>query len=141
MKRRRISTYIIALLMMSSLFGLPTTAVAQQKGSIPTDSLQLQSFYQGASIGVAVLGLAGKAFGSHFTSSAVNLEVNLKNRYFPVVEIGYGTTDTVDDETDIHYKTSAPYFRIGAGYNIFYEKPYLPGRLLVGARLGYSSFS
>lgn len=141
MKRRRISTYIIALLMMSSLFGLPTTAVAQQKGSIPTDSLQLQSFYQGASIGVDVFGLAGKAFGSDFTSSEVNMEVNLKNRYFPVVEIGYGTTDTVDDETDIHYKTSAPYFRIGAGYNIFYKKPYLPGKLLVGARLGYSSFS
>ena len=56
-------------------------------------------------------------------------------------QIGYGSTDTVSEETDIHYKTSAPYFRIGAGYNVFHKKPYLPGKLLVGARLGFSSFS
>lgn len=136
MKRRKISTYIIVLLMMSSW--LPISANAQQRESSPADSLQ---FYQGLNIGIDVFGIAGKAFGSDFTSGDIILEANLLNRYFPVVEVGYGSTDTVDDETDIHYQTSAPYFRIGAGYNIFYKKPYLPGKFLVGARLGYSSFS
>lgn len=141
MKRRRISIYIIALLTLSSLCSVPLTASAQQTEKPATEEVQEQPFYQGLTVGVDVFGILGKAFGSDFTSTDVCLEANLKNRYFPVIELGYGSTDTVNEETDIHYKASAPYFRIGAGYNIFHKKPYLPGRLLVGARLGYSSFS
>ena len=69
------------------------------------------------------------------------VEVNLKNRYVPVAEIGYGTTDTTDDGTNIHYKASAPYFRIGMNYNFFFKKPYLPGFLYGGIRYGFTSFS
>lgn len=141
MKRKRISTYIIVLLTLSSLLGIPAPALAQQKGNNPNEELIQQPFYQGMTIGMDVFGILGKAFGSDFTNADVSLEANIKNRYFPIVEIGYGSTDTVNDETDIHYQTSAPYFRIGAGYNIFYKKPYLPGKLLAGMRLGFSSFS
>ena len=140
MKKKRISTYIIALLTVSSLFGLPVTAIAQEKKAKETENIQ-QPFYQGTMIGVDVSGLLGKAFGSEYTSTEASIECNLLNKYFPVFELGYGSIDTVNEETDIHYKTSAPYFRIGAGYNIFSKKPYLPGKLLVGARLGFSSFS
>lgn len=141
MKKKRISTYIIALLTLSSLCGLPTTVYAQQTKETPIEEIPEQPFYQGMTVGMDVFGILGKAFGSDFTSADVSLEVNLKNRFFPIVELGYGSTDTVDDETDIHYKTSAPYFRIGAGYNIFHKKPHLPGKLLAGARMGFSSFS
>jgi hypothetical protein len=68
------------------------------------------------------------------------VEVNLKNRYVPVAEIGYGTTDTTDDGTNIHYQASAPYFRIGMNYNVFFKKPYLPGFLYGGIRYGFTSF-
>ena len=141
MKKRKISTYIITLLIVSSLFGLPTTTYAQKNDKDKVENLPPQPFFQGARIGVDVFGILGKAFGNEYTSAEANIECNLLNRYFPVLEIGYGSTDTVNDETDIHYKTSAPYFRIGAGYNIFSKKPYLPGKLLVGARLGFSSFT
>ena len=141
MKRKRISTYIIVLLTLSSLLGAPVPAIAQQKGDTQKEELPEQPFYQGMTVGMDIFGILGKAFGSDFTSADVSLEANIKNRYFPIVEMGYGSTDTVDDETDIHYKTSAPYFRIGAGYNIFHKKPYLPGKLLAGARLGFSSFN
>ena len=140
MKKKRISTYIIALLTVSSLFGLPVTAIAQEKKAKETEDIQ-QPFYQGTMVNVDVAGLLSKAFGSEYTSTEASIECNLLNKYFPVFELGYGSTDTVNEETDIHYKTSAPYFRIGAGYNIFSKKPYLPGKLLVGARLGFSSFS
>lgn len=59
--------------------------------------------------------------------SAVTLPVRgecggkLKNRFIPIIEIGYGHTDTTDDETNIHYKASAPYFRIGMNYNILFK--------------------
>ena len=140
MKKKRISTYIIALLTVSSLFGLPVTAIAQNKTTKEAEDIQ-QPFYQGTMVKVDVSGLMGKAFGYEYTSTEANVECNLLNRYFPVFELGYGSIDTVNEETDIHYKTSAPYFRIGAGYNIFSKKPYLPGKLLVGARMGFSSFS
>lgn len=141
MKKREISTYIIVLLTMSSLFGLPITATAQQKENKQTEKIQEQPFYQGMMIGVDVFGVASKLFGSDFTSTEASMEANLWNKYFPVIEFGYGSTDATNDETDIHYKTSSPYFRIGAGYNVFHKKPYLPGKMLVGARLGFSSFS
>ena len=140
MKKKRISTYIISLLTVSSLFGLPVTAFAQDKNIKEAEDIQ-QPFYQGTMVNVDVSGLLGKAFGSEYTSTETSIECNLLNKYFPVFELGYGSTDTVNEETDIHYKTSAPYFRIGAGYNIFSKKPYLPGKSLVGARLGFSSFS
>lgn len=57
------------------------------------------------------------------------------------MEIGYGKTDVINDANDMHYKTSAPYFRIGMDYNVFYQKPYLPGYLYVGLRYGMSSFT
>ena len=56
------------------------------------------------------------------------------------MEIGYGSMDATDDETDIHFKTSAPFFRIGANYNVFYKKPHLPGYFTVGLRYGFTSF-
>ena len=68
------------------------------------------------------------------------MQVNLKNRFFPVAEMGFGSIDTTDDETDIHYKASAPYFRLGMDYNVFYQKPYLPGYFTVGLRYGFTSF-
>ena len=140
MKKKRISTNIIALLTVSSLFGLPVTAIAQNKTTKEAEDIQ-QPFYQGTMVKVDVSGLMGKALGNEYASTEANVECNLLNRYFPVFELGYGSIDTINEETDIHYKTSAPYFRIGAGYNIFSKKPYLPGKMLVGARLGFSSFS
>ena len=145
MKKKRISTYISEWIRMSSLLLLfPLCANAQTETvNVPLTNEEWKEtpMYQGIYIGADIYGLAGKAFGSDITSAEISAEVNLKNRYFPIVEIGYGSTDTTDDETDIHFKTSAPYFRIGMNYNVFYKKPYLPGEFLVGLRYGFTSFS
>ena len=44
--------------------------------------------------------------------SEVAVDGNLKNRFFPIAELGYGSTDTWSDK-GIHYTSNAPYFRIG----------------------------
>lgn len=64
---------------------------------------------------------------------------NLKDKYFPVVEIGYGTADEDNDVTSIHYKTSAPYARIGCDFNILKNKHDIY-RLYLGLRYGFTSF-
>ena len=142
--RKRISAFISLFLALSSslLFLLPAPAWAQKK-----DKEQLKAdykaspFYQGSSVGVEIAGIGGYLLGGDILSSEIILQSNLKNRFLPTLEIGYGKTDVVNDANDMHYKTSAPYFRIGMDYNVFYLKPYLPGYLYVGLRYGMSSFS
>ena len=140
MKKESISTYFIALLMASSLWLLPSPLRAQEKKTSTAEE-QVQPFFQGIYVGADVFGIANKALGSDIMSTEISLEAHLKNRFFPIVEIGYGSIETTSDETDIYYKTSAPYFRVGLDYNVFHQKPHLPGFFTVGLRYGYSSFS
>lgn len=139
MKKRPISTYIIALLTLSNLI-LPLQAHAQEKKVLTQEEWKATPLYQGTLVGIDVAGLASKALGSDITSTEVSVMMNLKNRFFPVAELGYGSIDTTNDETNIYYKAAAPYFRIGMDYNVFYQKPYLPGYFTVGLRYGHSSF-
>ena len=141
MKKERILTSIIGLLILNSSWSI-SNLCAQETINKPLTKEEWQAtpFYQGSFVGLDIFGLGSKVFGGDYTSTEINAEVNLKNRYFPVIEIGYGTIDTTNDETDIHFNTSAPYFRIGANYNVFYKKPHLPGYFTVGLRYGYTSF-
>lgn len=94
--------------------------------------------YNGISVSVDLWGPGSKLFGSDFFSSEVAVDVNLKNRFFPIVELGYGNTDTWSDK-GIHYKTGAPYFRIGMDYNALYNKKH-GHMILVGLRYAATSF-
>ena len=69
--------------------------------------------YNGISIGTDLWGAGNKLLGSNTFSGEIIADVDLKHRYFPTIEIGYGANDEWND-TGIHYKTGAPYFRIGA---------------------------
>ena len=140
MKKKSISTYIIALLVLSSLLACPARLSAQSVQSRQTGDTTQQPLFQGIMVGVDVYGFLNQALGSDIRSTEASIEANLQNRFFPVVEFGYGSIDTTDDETDIHYQTSAPFFRLGVNYNVFYKKPELPGCLTVGLRYGFSSF-
>ena len=139
MKKRR--TLIYTILLGSSLLVYPLRSTAQEKKMAITEEKATVPLYQGTYVGLDVFGLGSKIFGSDFTSAEVSVEVNLKNRFIPIVEIGYGHTDTTDDETNIHYKASAPYFRIGMNYNILFKKPHLPGYAYGGIRYGFTSFT
>lgn len=94
--------------------------------------------YNGISVGIDLWGPGSRLLGSDFLSAEVGVDVNLKNRFFPIAEIGYGSTDTWS-EKGIHYKTGAPYFRIGMDYNALYKKQH-GNMILVGLRYGATSF-
>ena len=120
MKKRE--TLIYTILLGSSLLLCPLRSTAQEKKTATTEEKATVPLYQGTYVGLDVFGLGSKIFGSDFTSAEVSVEVNLKNRFIPIIEIGYGHTDTTDDETNIHYKASAPYFRIGMNYQYSFLK-------------------
>ena len=79
--------------------------------------------FNGVSVGVDLWGVGSKLFGGDFMSSEVIVDVDLKHRFFPVVELGYG----------------GPYFRVGMDYNALYKKKH-GQMILVGLRYGHSSF-
>lgn len=134
MMERRIYILFISLLTLSIGFPL----FAQNNNKKKTEAIQYP-LYNGTTISADLYGLGSKMLGSDFLSSEISIDVSLKNRYFPVLEAGYGTTDTSDSEKGIAYKSGAPFFRIGMNYNTMYKKKedYF---LYVGLRYGFSSY-
>ena len=139
--KKRIFAYIInivALLVLS----LPVFSQGNQgQKAVPkvqTVPKEIFPLYNGTFVGLDLYGLGGNVFGSKFTSSEVSVDVNLKNRFFPVLEVGYGKTD--DEENSISYKSSAPYFRVGMNYNMMFRKKNM-SHLYLGWRYGFSALS
>ncbi|MBO4664815.1 MAG: hypothetical protein J5663_10460 [Bacteroidaceae bacterium] len=96
-------------------------------------------FFQGFTLSFDILGAGMRAMSSNGSLEAA-LRLNLKNTYFPIAELGVANCNKTDDNTNIHYVTSAPYFRIGFDYNVLKDKRQ-DNRLFVGARYGISTFN
>lgn len=105
----------------SLLLALPLVAPAQEQ----SETAKPWEF-KGVSVSADLFGYIGRIMND-YTSSEVAVSANFGNRFFPVVEIGYGSTDTTDETTRIYYKSSAPYFRAGLDYNFLYKKSGEPG--------------
>lgn len=94
--------------------------------------------WRGLQVKVDLVGPLQKAVSSYGQYEA-GIRVNLKDKYFPVVELGYGTADENNAVTMISYKTSAPYGKIGAEFNLMRNKHDIY-RLYGGFRYAYTSF-
>ena len=117
-----------------SLHAAPGTgdkdATKQQKDSV--------ALFRGVSVSADMVGLAQLAFSDYGQYEAA-LRLNLKDRYFTIIELGIGKADHTDDGTNVRYKTSAPYGRIGIDFNLLKNKHDIY-RLYGGVRLAYTSF-
>lgn len=93
------------------------------------------------SAGVNFWDAAMRILGQHHGVAGVWAQLNMHNRYFPYLEVGLGTADIHPDGSDYRYRSPlAPYFKIGASYNMFYNSN--PDyQLHAGVRYGLSSFS
>lgn len=130
-KRICLSISILAVSLLA-----PCQAGAQQaRETASADSTRL---FEGVSVGVDLLG-AGQCVLSDYGQYEASLRLNLRGRYFPVVELGIGEADADDVTTSVRYKTRAPYGRVGCDFNLLRNKHDLY-RLYAGARLAYTSF-
>lgn len=101
---------------------------------------ETQPFFRGISVSADVFGWIYPIFVSDaFYNNEVSVAVNLQDRFFPVMEVGYGHCNTVGDLYGIRYITAAPYYRVGMDYNLQYKKHFPVGFIFCGARVGYSS--
>lgn len=113
------------------------TPKRDQKKKQPEEPEEVIPLYNGMYFGVDVYGLGAKLLGSDFLSTELSWSVDLKSMFMPTLEAGFGRTDTWSD-TGIHYKSSAPFFRIGVDYNTKARKKERDSFLYVGLRYGFS---
>lgn len=134
--RKRISRCCLSLIcsVLLLLCGMPL--LAQSKADIEEVRPE-EPLYKGTSVYVDLFGIGSKLLGGDFFSTEIGVEVNLKQKYFPVVELGYGTTDATEDTYNMHYKSASPYARIGLNYNMM-SKSGKDSYLYLGLRYGFA---
>lgn len=134
---KRTSSFVSRVITISLLLIAVTTATAQSRKDATADKkLTAQkdtvAFFRGVAVSADVVGLAQLAFSDYGQYEAA-LRINLKDRYFPIFELGYGTADSDNPTTNLKYKTSAPYWRVGMDFNIAKNK-HDAYRVYAGAR-------
>lgn len=95
---------------------------------------------ESVTVGLNLWDPAMRLFGQKYGGADVWAELSLHNRYKPVVEFGMSSCDMTPDGQNYTFKSPlAPYFKIGANYNIFYNNN--PAyQFLVGVRYGFTPF-
>ena len=138
---QRTLSYSISLLLclfLASPIAAQNTPASKNKKERSKKEIEYPLF-NGVNIGVDLWGPGSKLFGGDYLNTEVSANVDLKHRFFPTVEVGYGHTDSWND-SGLHYKSAAPYFRIGMDYNALYKKAH-GHMILIGARYATSSFN
>ncbi len=113
-----------------------TTASPQMK--IPK---MKQPLLYAAAVGVDIWDPVMRLFGQHYGLVEFSGELNLHNRYIPVVEVGFGQSSYTPDDNNYTYKVPVtPYVRIGCNYNFIYNSnpDYMA---FAGLRFGWSHFN
>ena len=134
----RIAAFSVALLLLMSALPVSAqkkTATNQTKNKTVTNQAKKKlgakavaekdtvALFRGVAVSADLIGAAQLALSDYGQYEAA-LRINLRDKYFPVLELGYGKADADDPSTKLSYKTSAPYVRIGLDFNIAKNKNY-----------------
>ena len=74
-------------------------------------------FLAGVSVSADVCGMVMAACTPYGQYEAA-ARLNLRGRYFPIVELGIGTSNHTNETSNLHYKVHSPYYRVGMDYNV-----------------------
>lgn len=96
-------------------------------------------FFQSLSFGVDLVGPVMRSFGSQGDYQGF-LQLNIKGKFLPVVEVGYGSADKEDYYTKVKYKAKAPFGRAGIDFN-FLKNKLDDYRVTGGVRYGFTHFN
>lgn len=133
--RRGIIKNIIILLL---LFVANTASAQKSKKTVVVDTVQV-AFLNGIAVHTDLLGAYQMQFSDH-GQYEVGMRINLKDRYFPAIEVGYGKADQEQEyNTELKFKTKAPYMRVGCDFNILNNK-HDDYKAFAGFRYGLTAF-
>lgn len=124
---------------ISALLALGALSASAQGLKQQVERPDTTRFFRGLQVMADVVGPIQLAVSDYGQYEAA-LRINLKDKYFPVFELGYGTANHEDDPvTHVAYKTSAPYGKVGMDFNIMKNKHDIY-RVYVGARYAFTTF-
>ncbi|MDO4957258.1 MAG: DUF6048 family protein [Bacteroidales bacterium] len=137
----RISAFILSSFLLGFCF---TTAQAQEETIKETVNNEIAkrtgpATFQGMSLSAEIGKPISYFVGGSTLGTEAALRLNFKNKYFPVAELGFDKYDATNDETNLRYKTAAPYLRIGADFNMLKDKTQ-NNRMYIGFRLAYTTY-
>jgi len=95
--------------------------------------------YQGVQIGFDIMSPARSLFTESYGAS-VKADVNLKNAYFPTLEVGYANLDKTS-EGGIHFTSSGQYIKLGVNKSLSYNGLKAENMFFAGAHYGFTAFS
>lgn len=122
MTQRRISSFISRAIAISLLLlAVATPSAAQERKGIAKHEADTVALFRGIAVSADLVGLVQLAVSDYGQYEAA-LRINLKDKYFPVVELGYGKADANDITTSMTFRTKAPYGRVGLDFNLLRNK-------------------
>ena len=122
MTQRRISSFISRAIAISLLLlAVATPSAAQERKGIAKQEADIVALFRGIAVSADLVGLVQLAVSDYGQYEAA-LRINLKDKYFPVVELGYGKADANDITTSMTFRTKAPYGRVGLDFNLLRNK-------------------
>lgn len=109
--------------------------------ALPKVPPMIYPLLQDVTVGVNLWDPLMRAFGGTQGLIGFEAQVNLHNRYIPVIEAGLGQAKMSPADNNYSYRSGvAPYFKIGINYNFLYNSD--PSyRVYAGVRYGFSPFS
>lgn len=124
------------IIFIDTISGKEWVDTTARKGS----TKMIYPLLESVTVGVNLWDPAMRLLGQHYGGADVWGELSLHNRYKPVVEFGMSSCNDTPDGQNYTFKSPlAPYFKIGANYNIFYNNnPQY--QFLVGVRYGFTPF-
>ncbi len=126
---------LLFVLLCSSL--MPYTAFGQKRGM--EEEKDTTKLFQGIAVGYNLAGTVMRMVGDYGEFEGM-VQVNLKDKYFPLAELGLGSAKhPTDIVTNIQAKTNSPFIRLGCDYNIAKNK-HDDYRVLFGVRYGFTNF-
>lgn len=138
MRPKLTSSSISRAVFISLLLAASLQVFAQERPKVLTARKDTVPFLRGVSASADLVGLIQKMV-SDYGQYEASLRVNIKDKYFPVVELGLGKADAEDVATRLTYKTSAPYGRIGLDFNMMKNKHDVY-RIYAGFRYAFTTF-
>lgn len=131
MKRPIICRYICILLLIS----LAPFSLQAKK---PKQKVEKAPLFSGVAVSADFVGFAMKAVGAKYANMEVGARINIRDKYFPVGELGIGDCRRDGAETNNTFSATAPYMRFGMDYN--FNKKRGGNRLFGIFRYGISRF-
>ncbi len=129
----KISRYLFVLTLLSSLLCPTASAQDEDKDKIPQAPL-----FCGVAVMADLAGPVMKVLDTRFNQLECGARLNFRDKYFPIAELGLGECSRDGQENNNHFRTRAPYFRVGMDYNL--NKKHNGNRFFAGVRYAFSSY-